>query len=313
MLALVLSLSFWSANAQQEQQYTQFMHNKLGFNPGYAGSYVSPTMIGVFRKQWIGLEGSPSTQVISYNQPLLNSRIGIGGNLVRNTIGINQNITLEFAYAYRFRIRRGWLGCGVQASIRHIRQNWADPRLSGTQNLLTDNSVPADVRSKAVPNFGMGLFYVSDKYFWGVSIPRLIQNNIDFAAAGAVLSREAQTLYGTAGVVFKIKEGIEVTPQILLKYVKNTPFDADINVNALFQKRFSGGLTYRTGGGQASAAGESIDVLAGIQANKSLYLGLSYDISLTKLRKYNSGSLEALVRYWLNVPEGEEYDNPRYF
>ncbi|MEZ4894519.1 MAG: type IX secretion system membrane protein PorP/SprF [Saprospiraceae bacterium] len=47
-----------TATAQQEQMYTQFMYNKLAYNPGSAGSFVSPTLTAVYRHQWIGLEGA---------------------------------------------------------------------------------------------------------------------------------------------------------------------------------------------------------------------------------------------------------------
>lgn len=99
---LLLFITTWQfAQAQQDLQYTQFMFNKMAYNPAYAGSFESPTLTAIYRKQWIGLEGSPETQVLSYNQRMLNNRVGIGGTLTRSVIGITRNITLDVPYAYQ--------------------------------------------------------------------------------------------------------------------------------------------------------------------------------------------------------------------
>ena len=73
--------------AQQERQNTQFMQYKLGYNPAYAGSQATPCLTAIYRQQWIGLDGAPETQILSFNMPILNQRIGIGANLERNAIG----------------------------------------------------------------------------------------------------------------------------------------------------------------------------------------------------------------------------------
>lgn len=299
-------------HAQQEQQYTQFMFNKMAWNPGFAGSYESPTLTAVYRGQWMGLEGAPQTQVISYHQPLLQNRVGIGGNIAHRTIGINRTLSIDAAYAYRVKLRQGILGIGIQASIRNFRQNWLDPRLKGSQDIGTDAAIPGETTSKTVPNFGAGVFYTSEKYFWGVSVPRLVASNLDFVEQGSVLSREVQHLFLSGGWIFKSSDGgVKIIPQILLKYAKAAPLDADLNCNILFQDKFLTGLSYRTGAG-SSAAGESLDVLFGLQANPKWYLGLSYDIGLTRLRKFSAGSLEGLVRFYLAPPDSGDFDTPLF-
>jgi len=305
----LLLLGASTLQAQQEPMYTQFMFGKMLYNPGYAGSFESPTLLAVYRNQWIGLEGAPKTMALSYNQPLLNNRVGLGGNIVRNSIGINRTLTIDIAYAYRITMRRGYLGIGLQASMRHMYQDWTDSRLITTQPIGIDGAVPGDVKTKLVPNFGFGIFYNGPKWFAGIAAPRLVSNNIDFAEQGGVLSREVQHLNAMAGVSFDLGEDMELTPQILLKYVIGTPFDADVNVMASYKRKVYLGATYRTGG-DSGGAGESIDALFGVQATKNLFFCLSYDIGLTKLRNYNDGSIEASARWWFTPPEGEEVINP---
>ena len=308
-LPLMLLFACLTAGAQQEPQYTQFMFNKLAYNPAYAGNFESPTLTAIYRNQWMGLDGAPKTQIISYDQRAAGNRVGIGGHLARNTIGITRTITFNIDYAYRVPMRRGYLSVGLQPSIRHMYQDWTDPRLNPSQKF--DIAIPTEPSSKIIANVGFGVFYQGYKWFAGVAAPRLITNSIDFADFGGNLSREVRHLNAMGGMSFEASKDFIVTPQVLLKYVFDAPFDADVNVSVLVKQKFYGGLTYRAGG-DTNGAGESVDALIGMQATEKLFICLSYDIGLTRLRTYNSGSLEATVRWWFNppAPEGSTPVNP---
>lgn len=304
LLGLLLAVSC-TVSAQQEPQYTQFVFNKLAFNPGFAGSHVSPTITAIYRNQWIGIKGAPNTQVLSYNQPFLGERLGFGATLTRNSIGITRSVTADIAYCYRIKMRRGHLGIGIQFSPRNITQSWNDDRLYTPTPAGTDIAIPIENTSKWVINFGAGMYYKSDKWFAGFAIPRIVKNNIDFVENGSVLSREEWHLNGIGGVNIKAADNLVITPQLLLKYVPHAPFDAELNVGAMLMDKFYGGVGYRVGG-DTGGAGESVDILAGIKATTNLFFCLSYDIGLTRLRKFSNGTIEATIRWDFNPPEGGE-------
>lgn len=286
--------------AQQDVLYTQFMFNKLAYNPGYAGDFDSPELVAVYRNQWMGLEGAPNTQIISYNQRILNNRVGLGGNLSRTSIGISSSLTLDITYAYRVPFKRGILSFGLQPSVRLLRQNWADPRIRAIDQ--NDNSIPVEPGSKYLPNMGAGIYYHSHKrWYAGFAVPRLVGNNIDFSDFGVDISREVQHINAMAGMEFKLSKDVSLTPQTLLRYAFNAPFDADVNVSVLLRRKFYLGATYRVGG-DTNGAGESVDAMLGLQATDNLFMCLSYDIGFTRLRKFNNGSLEATVRWYINPP-----------
>lgn len=308
----IFSCFLLTGYAQQEQQYTQFMFNKLALNPAYAGSNESACLTGIYRNQWFGIEGAPTTAMLSYNMPLMNQRVGVGANLVRNTIGITQRTTLEGNYAYRFRLNRGILAAGINASIRHIANDYSDPSLKATQPITTDGSIPVGEQSKVVPNFGVGLYYHTEDFYLGLSAPRILANNIDFDNQSIVDDKEVAHINLMAGFVIELSENVDLKPQVLFKYANNTPFDADLNLMAIFNEKYSAGLTYRVGG-SSDSAGESLDIVAAAQLTNNFLFGLSYDITLSELRDYNSGSLEAVLRYCFGHSEGEEIINPRFF
>lgn len=310
-LLWVLSFACLTVEAQQEPQLTQFMFNKMAYNPAYAGTFESPTLAAIYRKQWIGLDGAPETQVLSYTQRALNNRIGLGGTLTRHVVGISRNITLDVPYAYHIPVKRGTISAAVQFNVRHLYQNWADERLRPSQML--DNAIPTEAQSKYLVNFGTGIFYSGTHWFAGLAAPRLLNNNIDFLDFDEEMSREVQHIYGMLGTSFYINKDLEFTPQALLKYAIGAPFDMDVNTSIMWKRKFYGGLGYRLGG-DTNGVGESVDVMFGLQATENLFFCFSYDIGLTRLRRYNSGSIEATVRWWFNPPaqvEGGQIETGR--
>jgi len=305
-LILIAGLAF----SQQESQFTQFMYNKLGYNPGYAGSSDGICFTGLIRQQWIGLDGAPGSQLFSFNMPLNDQKVGVGMNIWRNTIGVSETVNIEGAYAYRLQMDEGTLGIGLMGSGRYIQSDFAktDPIQAG------DNTIPVGMQSKLIPNFGFGAYFSNDKFFLGLSAPRLLENNIDFGSTQTVISREVRHLYFMGGLVFPISKNTEFQPQLLVKYVQNAPLDADLNMNLVFLKKYSVGASYRFGGSTEVGIGESVDILLGAQLTEEFMVGFAYDITLSELRTHNNGTVEAMVRYCIQGGSGgDEYLNPRFF
>lgn len=307
LLALPLCLS-----AQQEEHYTQFMFYKLGINPGYAGGQDGATISALVRNQWMGLDGAPQTQLITFNMPLLNDRIGVGGSVLRHTIGVTSFYTADGVYAYRLPLGRGVLGLGLQASVRLLRVDYA--ALEGTQPVDLDPAVPSSLQSKYMPNFGFGAYYSTDRYYLGLSAPRLLQNNINLADEQALINRERQHFFFMGGLLLPMGDNVQLQPQLLLKYVKGTPFDGDVNLNLIFVEKYTAGLSYRLGGSKSNNTGEAISLLLAAQITDKFLLGLAYDATLTELRNYSSGTMEMALRYSIGGrSQGRIFVNPRFF
>ena len=61
-LVLVSVVGLQCAFAQQDAQYTQYMFNTMSVNPAYAGSRGQLSIAGLYRSQWVGLNGAPESQ-----------------------------------------------------------------------------------------------------------------------------------------------------------------------------------------------------------------------------------------------------------
>ncbi len=301
-----LFLPVQNLSAQQEDAFAQFMYYKQAMNPAQTGSSQGINITGLVRNQWIGLSGAPKWQSLLFSMPLLNNRVGVGGNIYRHTVGITQITGLDGSYAYRLPVPRGFLSFGLQTSVRFMQQNFG--LVTGTQPIEQDESIPVGLQSKYLPNFGAGVYYESKRAYVGLSVPRLLRSNIDFSDKGQLITRETQHYYFMAGANIPLGEAWELNPQTLWRYLPNAPFDADINLSAIFKKKISGGLSYRIGS-------ETAIVSTGLQMGDHLHLGMAFEASFSDIQKYNSGTAEVIIRYFLASKKGENAEavTPRFY
>ncbi len=315
-LHLVIALFFVfsvSLSAQQEQLYTQFMYNKLGLNPAFAGNHEQVALSALYRNQWIGFEGAPITQTASINAPLLGQKIGLGLNLTRNTIGISEKQTIDGIYAYRIHFKDGGtLSLGIQGSARRYQIDYTDPRLNGIVDKNQDPAILVRKFDQNVINFGAGVYFNTSHFYLGVSAPRLIQEDINFAS-DIGFSKERRHFYLMTGGALDLSNDWVLTPQFLFKYVDNTPYDLDANISITYRSLITAGATYRHGGDSSSFA-ESIDILFGVHVTPSLLIAAAYDYTLSEIRNHSSGSIEFAIHYNIGrKTSAEDIINPRYF
>lgn len=311
LFPLVAALMFSvCAEAQQGVQYTQFMFNKLGFNPAYAGSQEVPCLSCIHRSQWVGFEGAPTSQAFNFHAPLFGKKVGLGLSLQRDKIGPTTSYWINLAYAYRMDIGPGKLSIGLQGSMRSYQIDFDDTEAV----IKNDLAVQEGYAQKELPNFGMGIYYLSDFFYAGYSIPYIlsgdislyeaIANNSDFAV-------EEAHHYFMAGLRVDLGEKVKYKPGALVKHTKGTPFDLDLNSTFVFLDRFGVGVTYRLGGIRNSI-GESFDFLAFFQTESGFRIGLAYDYSLSEVRTHQSGTFEIMLEKCLKG-KTDRLTNPRFF
>ena len=297
---LFTTLMFLSSNinGQQESQYTQFMHNKLYYNPAYAGDNGSTSITALFRRQWIGFEGAPESKLLSASMPLKGDRVGLGILASVHELGVTKNWYLSFAYSYNLKINEhSNLRLGVHGTMRRLLLDFSK------QNLViqdrTDQSILAGSSSADYyGNVGAGAYYNYKKFYASFSIPNILENNITLSNEIDLqkTASEVRHYYFMTGMNFSTSPKIVVQPNLLLKYVKNAPFDVDLNLNIIYDQRITGGISYRAGGDRSG--GESIDFLLAYKIQQ-LTLGVSYDFAISEIGRETSGSFEIMGRFTL--------------
>lgn len=316
MKTIYIAISFFVCTysyGQQEVMLTQFMYNKLSLNPAYAGNDDFTSLNITYRDQYNGFPGAPTSQIVSANLPMMRKSIGLGFDLQSQSIGITSRTSLSMMYAYKFRFKgKRMLSMGLKATGRRYSFDFTDDRLIAIQGLTLDPSIPDTEVSRFLMNVGFGIYFEADNYYISLSSPGLIKGDIDFDG-NSDLSQESRHVFLMGGATFAVAERLDFTPQILIKYAENSPFDMDLNFGLTLDQKYTGAIAYRLGGADGDV-GESIDVLLGFQLTEQLMLGFSLDFTLSKLRSFENGSLELVLGYsFVKTGSKVKMINPRYF
>lgn len=286
MRKLVLVFMFFSAVgfAQQDAQYTQYMYNTININPAYAGSRGALSIFGLYRTQWVGLDGAPETSSFSVNTPLSNSNLGLGVSLVNDKIGPTNENTISADLSYTVPTSETFkLSFGIKATgnLFSLDVNKLQPEHQGDPQFQ-------DLNSKFSPNVGAGVYWHSDKAYVGLSVPNFIETN-RYDDNDTAIFKDKINYYLIAGYVFDLDPYIKFKPAVLTKMVEGSPLQVDLSANFMFNDKFVAGLAYRW-----SAA---LSAMAGFQVTDGLFIGYSYDRETTRLNNYNSGSHEIFLRF----------------
>lgn len=271
--------------AQQKSQYTQYMYNTISINPAFAGSRNVSSIMGLYRTQWMGLEGAPKTVNIAMDLPM-SEKVGIGLSIINDNIGPSSDNTIGFDVSYNIPISDKFqLYFGVEASINHLNIDFTKLNLYDPG----DYQFQENVNNKFSPNIGVGFYLKSDKTYIGISAPRMLET-LYYDHSQVAVANEKTHLYLMGGTVIDLSPDFKFKPGILLKAVPRAPIQVDVSSNFLFYDKFTFGFAYRVNGG-------SLSTIAGFQISKSLLIGLAYDTETSKLSNFNSGSSELFLRF----------------
>lgn len=302
-----LALGFSSGSsiyAQQDAQYTQYMYNTLSFNPAYAGTRDVFSFVGLYRAQWIGLEGAPRTFTASAHSPI-GEKVSLGVNITRDEIFISQETYIDIDFSYALDVsENAKLFFGLKGGA-HLLDINSDKLITGPYNPDPDAEIHID--NKFSPQVGAGIYYRTQKFYLGLSVPNLLEtNHFDDSSAllsGAV-SKEKINYYLMSGYVFDLSDELKFKPAVLAKIVVGVPLQVDASANFLIYDKLTLGAAYRW-----SAA---LSGLVGFQVTDQLMLGFAYDGETTELRQYNDGSYEIFLRYEL-FNRNKRMLSPRFF
>ncbi len=290
---------------QQDPLFTQYAYNKLAFNPAYAGSNERLSLDLIARFQWVGISGAPRTISFNAHTPLRNTRLGIGLHAYRDELGPTVGYGAMAAFAYRIPMRSTTLCFGVQAGFKYMDINWTllNPKDQG------DVVLTSQVTNKAVPDIDFGMYYYGKRFYLGLSAKHLLQNQILVSSTTpddeTSFTKLRRNYYGMAGGVIHLIQNVDFIPSILIKYMQNTPLQADLNASFLISNLLTLGVAYRTE--------KVMAMMVQVNIGKGFSIGYSYDIWFNTLKSYNSGSHELRIGYEVDIFHKDRMLTPRYF
>ena len=292
LLGLVNSIS-----AQQDPMFTQYMHNPVSINPAYAGSRGTLNAVVLNRQQWVGIDGAPNTMTISINSPFIGYNVGIGLSLIYDRIDPTKQVGIYSDYAYHLKVTdKIKFAMGLKAGFNMYDVNTIILRGAQNENDPT-------VKRMYLPNFGIGSYLYSDRFYLGLSIPKMLQNSLS-DNENTLLNKEERHYFLTGGYVFDLSENVRFKPSFTFRMVTGAPLSSELSAAILLHDRLWLGGMYRY-----------LDALGGMvrfDITNQLGMGYSYDMTLSRLGNYNQGTHEVYVSYDIAY-RNKKVLSPRFF
>ena len=271
-------------------------------NPAYAGSKENMTGGLLYRKQWIDIEGAPTTGTFFINSPV-GKNVGLGLSAINDKIGPVEetNVYADFSYTLNLggdrRLAFGLKGGGTFHKV-------------GLFSQIGDGHVPdlndpafQQNSSKSFLNIGSGFFYYTNKYYVAVSVPNMLKSSyLDYN--GRRFGTETLHYFITGGYVFDINPDLKFKPSTMIKSAVNAPVSVDLSANFLFNDKFEVGGTYRLQ--------DSFGAMVNYAVTPSLRVGYAYDQIVSDLKVTTPSSHEIMILFNLNFPK-KVSQSPRYF
>lgn len=300
LLAIFVSMFFSvsTSQAQQDSQYTQYMYNTVSVNPAYAGSRGSLSLMGVYRNQWVGVDGAPETMNFTLHSPIGVRGVGLGLGFVSDKIGPSDEsmVTADFSYTLQLQgdLR---LAFGLKGGVSIFN---LDP---SKLNIYNPHDYNLRRENHSSPVIGTGLYLYTPKWYVGLSSPNILQTE-HYDEVQISTATEKTHMYLIGGYVFDLNPNLKLKPAFMAKAVVGAPLALDISANALMYDTVTFGLGYRLDA--------AVSAMAGFQISDNIMLGYAYDYDTTEFGDYNSGSHEIFLRFELGTRLRAKV-NPRFF
>jgi len=240
IITVALTLPYFFSKAQQDPLYAQYISNPFLLNPAYAGFNNNLNTSITYRQQWAGMEGSPVTVNANAHISLLTNRMGAGLMFVSDKIGNSSTTEMMASYSYRIKLDNyKTLSFGLQAGVSRFRIDNSNVTAFDAGDPFFEGMI-----SKSKPNFGAGIILSTDRYFLGLSVPRMLKTSL--AGDGITATAYTQHYYAMGSYLILISEHLRFKPSALLKLVSGAPASIDINASLIIHENYQAGILTRS-------------------------------------------------------------------
>jgi type IX secretion system PorP/SprF family membrane protein len=318
-LLLYLCSMGW-IDAQQLPQYSLYALNPYAHNPAYAGLENTLVATGVYRQQWSGLLGAPTSQHINAHLPIYAISSGVGLRVENDAIGAHNTTQAILSYSYQrnlsrnalisFGLSAGWLQYSLDGTkLRAPEGTYAKPSFSHNETVLPVGKVQA-----GAPIFEAGAFFQSKKWEVGLSAQPVFATQLKEKGNGTFGLKPVQHFLIYAANSLSVGENMTLKPSVLVKSdLKET--QVEVSAMARWRENTFAGASFR---GFGKSSKDAAVLFIGFKLNEKTTLAYAFDIPLSSLSAAQRGSHELLLCYSINKPIGVGrlppiIYNPRFF
>lgn len=307
---VALFLAGFAMYAQQEPQFSQYMFNRLSYNPGYAGSNGAICFTGFYRNQWMGMNltdatgqstgaSGGETMNLSFDMPVRFLHGGIGATIISDKIGFWNNLHAKIDYAFRFQLPKGNLAIGIEAQLFNASIDMS--KLIGSDQFTEDDQIGTSSdplltdlsnRDDFLFDLGFGVYYqIPGQLYIGISSSKLMETKSE-----KLMWDNRRFYYILAGYEWTVPAypSLRVLPSALLKtdFKSASAYQLDVSTMLEWEHKFWCGASYRV---------QDAVVLMGGMAFGDFKVGVSYDIPTSRISTQSAGSLELFARFCFKI------------
>jgi type IX secretion system PorP/SprF family membrane protein len=269
--------------AQSLPMYSQYMANMVNINPAVVGQQANPNFTFLWREQWVGLKGSPSTKSFTYEQAANEGKMGLGIQLFEDKyVNYIKRSGVNLFYSIKLPVsENGSLRMGLKAGLYNDTKN-----LANAASFQSGDMVLANNLNNIVPLAGAGAYYEDKKFYLGLSVPDLItfSNTQSYRSDQSLYQVNDVHFFVQSGYNFTVNDGLVIKPSLLLKSVKGAPMELDLNTNVWLENKIGLGLSYRTS--------EAVLAMVETKFLSTFRMGYAYDMPFKR-----PNSHEIYLRY----------------
>ena len=311
LLTLLVGIAF-NSSAQQVPQFSQLLQSRHMLNPAATGEKEQHDIFSGFRKQWLGIDQSPTSYYLGYNKGLVKIteaerfplairtartndyqsydgkstkgkiKHGVGGYIIGDNYGAFKNMSLNLNYALHAALNEKITGSiGVSTRFHNSR---FDQSLAQVEN-LNDNTYSNFVAQRnglTSLEFDFGAYIYHEKWFVGYSTNQLTGDAISFGNVSGRILELHHTLMG--GYTMEVNDKIDFKPTTIIRAVGGAPITLDLLANFNINTTFEAGLGYRNQ--------DALMILLGYNYDSKYRIGYSYDLGIGVLSNTSTGSHE---------------------
>ncbi len=272
-IAIVVVFTFlqFEGSSQSIPMYSQYMYNMTNINPAYAGNRGVPSLAFIWREQWSGLSGAPSTKSLTYDMPTNNKKYGFGVQLFDDRyVSVIRRTGVSMYYNLKIPVsEHGVLSFGLKGGFYNDLKMLTNVDLG---QISAYDAAYSTNFNKIIPLAGAGIYYNDDHFYAGFSAPDVITfSKVQNYRSDSSLYQVNEVHYFFAtGYSFDVNDDVSIKPSLLVKMVSGAPIEADLNTNVWLKNTIGIGGSYRTG--------ESILAMAQVQVTPQFRIGYAYDM-----------------------------------
>lgn len=283
---LILSYSGISF-AQQESLITIYKDQMNIVNPAFAGVNNESNLSVGYRKQWIGVNNAPESQMFVFGTSL-GKNLGMGLSVTNDKTFIEKQTFVGIDFSYKLKMdEQTELYLGLKAGGSFYQVN-----TSGL-NTFNGEGDPALISfSSFRPNIGIGALLKKENFYMSLSFPKLLNTvraNTETAQVYVATNRSQMYFSGGYDYALGTQSNLTLKPSFIFRYVKSAPVVIDYNLSLDFYKKVEIGILYRSS--------KTVGGIAKFAIIKDLFFGYAYEMPTRSDLSNRMNTHEFLLHY----------------